>query len=65
VTPRKLKLPPGLNYDNIDKLVEDLEGPAQRRLAERSMLPTAILLAFLACENKLAEFAGSSMRYSV
>jgi hypothetical protein len=30
VTPRKLELPPGLTYDNIEKLVEDLEGPAHR-----------------------------------
>jgi hypothetical protein len=30
VTPRKLELPPGLTYDNIKKLVEDLEGPAHR-----------------------------------
>jgi hypothetical protein len=30
VTPRKLELPPGLAYDNIEKLVEVLEGPAHR-----------------------------------
>jgi hypothetical protein len=30
VTPRKLELPPGLTYDNIENLVEDLEGPAHR-----------------------------------
>lgn len=30
VTARNLELQPGLTYDNIEKLVEDLEGPAQR-----------------------------------
>jgi Ribbon-helix-helix protein, copG family len=30
VVPRKLGLPPGLNYDNVELLLEELEGPAHR-----------------------------------
>jgi hypothetical protein len=30
VTPRKLGLPPGFTYDNVEQLVEALEGPAHR-----------------------------------
>lgn len=30
VTPRKLGLTPGLNYDNVEQLLENLEGPAHR-----------------------------------
>lgn len=30
VTPRKLGLPPGITYDNVEQLVEALEGPAHR-----------------------------------
>jgi hypothetical protein len=30
VTPRKLGLPPGLTYDNVEQLLEALEGPAHR-----------------------------------
>lgn len=30
VTPRKLGLPPGLSYDNIEELLEALEGPGYR-----------------------------------
>jgi hypothetical protein len=28
VTPRKLGLPPGLSYDNVEQLLEAVEGPA-------------------------------------
>jgi len=27
VRPRKLGLPPGLGYDNVEELIESLEGP--------------------------------------
>ena len=30
VTPRKLGLPPGLDYDNVAELLEALEGPTHR-----------------------------------
>lgn len=30
VTPRKLGLPRGLNYDNVAELLEELEGPEHR-----------------------------------
>jgi hypothetical protein len=30
VTPRPLGLPPGLSYDNVEELIEALEGPAHR-----------------------------------
>lgn len=30
VTPRKLGLPPGLAYDNVEQLLEALEGPTHR-----------------------------------
>lgn len=30
VTPRKLGLPPGLTYDNVEQLLDALEGPAHR-----------------------------------
>lgn len=30
VTPRKLGLPPGLSYDNVGQILEELEGPAHR-----------------------------------
>jgi hypothetical protein len=30
VIPRKLGLPPGLDYDNVEQLLEALEGPAHR-----------------------------------
>lgn len=30
VTSRKLGLPPGLSYDNVEQLLEALEGPAHR-----------------------------------
>ena len=30
VTPRKLGLPSGLTYDNVEELLERLEGPAHR-----------------------------------
>ena len=30
VAPRKLGLPPGLNYDNVAQLLDELEGPAHR-----------------------------------
>jgi Ribbon-helix-helix protein, copG family len=30
VSPRKLGLPPGLAYDNIEELLDALEGPAHR-----------------------------------
>ena len=30
VTPRKLGLPSGLSYDNVEELLEALEGPAHR-----------------------------------
>ncbi len=30
VTPRKLGLPPGVAYDNVEQLLEALEGPAHR-----------------------------------
>jgi len=30
VTPRKLGLPPGLTYDNIEQLLESVEGLAHR-----------------------------------
>lgn len=30
VTARKLGLPPGLSYDNVEQLLEALEGPAHR-----------------------------------
>ena len=30
VTPRKLGLPSGLSYDNVEQLLEALEGPAHR-----------------------------------
>jgi hypothetical protein len=30
VAPRKLGLPPGLTYDNVEQLLEALEGPAHR-----------------------------------
>jgi len=30
VNPRKLGLPPGLTYDNVEELLEALEGPAHR-----------------------------------
>src|SRR5207249_1461689 len=31
VTPRKLGLPPGRTYDNVEQLLDALEGPARRR----------------------------------
>ena len=30
VTPRKLGLPPGLTYDNVEQLLDAVEGPAHR-----------------------------------
>lgn len=30
VTPRKLGLPPSLTYDNVEELLDILEGPAHR-----------------------------------
>ncbi|MCP5113784.1 MAG: hypothetical protein GY953_23360 [bacterium] len=30
VTPRKLELPPGLSYDNVGELLEQLEGPRHK-----------------------------------
>lgn len=30
VEPRKMELPPGLSYDNIEDLIEALEGPLHR-----------------------------------
>jgi hypothetical protein len=30
VSPRKLGLPAGLSYDNVEQLLESLEGPAHR-----------------------------------
>ena len=30
VTPRKLGLPTGMSYDNVEELLEKLEGPAHR-----------------------------------
>jgi hypothetical protein len=30
VTPRPLGLPPGLTYDNVEELIEALEGPAHK-----------------------------------
>ena len=30
VTPRPLGLPPGLSYDNVEELIEGLEGPAHK-----------------------------------
>lgn len=30
VTPRPLSLPPGLSYDNVEELIEALEGPAHK-----------------------------------
>lgn len=30
VTPRNLGLPPGLSYDNVEELIEYLEGPEHR-----------------------------------
>ena len=30
VTPRPLGLPPGLNYDNVEDLLEAIEGPMHR-----------------------------------
>jgi hypothetical protein len=30
VAPRRLGLPPGLAYDNVEQLLETLEGPAHR-----------------------------------
>ena len=30
VHPRPLGLPPGLSYDNVEELIEALEGPAHR-----------------------------------
>ncbi len=30
VTPRNLGLPPGLTYDNVEQLLEVVEGPAHR-----------------------------------
>jgi hypothetical protein len=30
VTPRRLGLPPELNYDNIEELIEALEGPTHK-----------------------------------
>ncbi len=30
VTPRKLGLPPGASYDNVEQLLEMLEGPAHK-----------------------------------
>lgn len=30
VTPKKLGLPPGLSYDNVEQLLESLEGPEHR-----------------------------------
>jgi hypothetical protein len=30
VTPRKMGLPPELSYDNVEELLETLEGPAHR-----------------------------------
>ena len=30
VTPRRLGLPPGLTYDNVEQLLDTLEGPAHR-----------------------------------
>ena len=30
VTPRKMGLPPGLSYDNVEELLDVIEGPARR-----------------------------------
>lgn len=30
VTPRKLGLPPGVTYDNVEQVLEAIEGPAHR-----------------------------------
>jgi hypothetical protein len=30
VRPRKLALPPGLTYDNVERVIEALEGPTHR-----------------------------------
>lgn len=30
VSPRKLGLPPGLTYDNVEQLLDAVEGPAHR-----------------------------------
>lgn len=30
VTPRKLGLPSGLSYDNVEQLLDEIEGPARR-----------------------------------
>lgn len=30
VAPRKLGLPPGLSYDNVEQLLDALEGPAHK-----------------------------------
>ena len=30
VHPRRLGLPPGLSYDNVEELIESLEGPQHR-----------------------------------
>ena len=30
VVPRRLGLPPGMSYDNVEELLEKLEGPAHR-----------------------------------
>jgi len=30
VIPRRLGLPPGMSYDNLEELLEKLEGPAHR-----------------------------------
>jgi hypothetical protein len=30
VTPRELGLPPGLSYDNVEELIEALEGPLHK-----------------------------------
>jgi hypothetical protein len=30
VTPRPLGLPPGLSYDNVEELIEALEGPTHK-----------------------------------
>lgn len=30
VTPAELPLPPGMSFDNVEQLLDDLEGPARR-----------------------------------
>lgn len=30
VTPRAMGLPPGLSYDNVEELIETIEGPSHR-----------------------------------